>query len=86
VFRQVMIYYRLTANTRYPGQENIGGDSKIPSVLYYNTSGNARAIGAETQRTHVIERAEAEGWMKLELYVLASASTIRIRVIDYVNT
>jgi hypothetical protein len=64
----------------------MGGDSKIPSVLYYNTSGNARAIGAETQRTHVIERAEAEGWMKLELYVLASASTIRIRVIDYVNT
>jgi hypothetical protein len=55
---------------RYPGQENIGGDSKIPSVLYYNTSGNARAIGAETQRTHVIERAEAEGWMKLEFWKL----------------
>jgi hypothetical protein len=48
----------------------MGGDSKIPSVLYYNTSGNARAIGAETQRTHVIERAEAEGWMKLEFWKL----------------
>ncbi|KAG1836542.1 hypothetical protein DFJ58DRAFT_669610 [Suillus subalutaceus] len=51
---------------RYPGQEHVGGDSKIPSLLYYNTSGIACAIGAETQGTHVIESAEEEGWVKLE--------------------
>ncbi|KAG1886692.1 hypothetical protein F4604DRAFT_1723101 [Suillus subluteus] len=53
---------------RYPGQECIGGDSKIPSLLYYNTSGIACAIGAETM--HVIERAEEEGWVKLEWWKL----------------
>ncbi|KAG1810862.1 uncharacterized protein BJ212DRAFT_1376413 [Suillus subaureus] len=54
---------------KYPGQEYIGGDSKIPSLLYYNTSGIACAIGAETQEMNVIERAEEEGWVKLEWYV-----------------
>lgn len=55
---------------RYPGQECVGGDSKVPSSLYYNTSGIACAIGFETQAMHVIERAEEEGWVKLECWKL----------------
>ncbi|KAG1884075.1 hypothetical protein F4604DRAFT_1734752 [Suillus subluteus] len=56
--------------SRYPGQEHAGGGSKIPSLLYYNTSGIACAIGAETQGMDVIERAEEEGWVKLECWKL----------------
>ncbi|KAG2129869.1 uncharacterized protein EDB93DRAFT_1095170 [Suillus bovinus] len=56
--------------TRYPAQEHSGGNSKIPSILYYDSNGIARAIGAEARQEHVIERAEDEGWMKLEWWKL----------------
>jgi hypothetical protein len=29
---------------RYPAQEHVGGDSKIPSVLYYDADGNVAAV------------------------------------------
>jgi hypothetical protein len=54
---------------RYPAQESIGGDSKIPSTLYYDPQGHVRAVGAETLQPHVIEQAEEEGWVKLAWYV-----------------
>lgn len=55
---------------RYPAQEHVGGDSKIPSILYYDLQGDVRAVGAEALQEHVIEQAEDEGWVKLEWWKL----------------
>ena len=55
---------------RFPAQENVGGDSKIPSILYYDQEGAVGAVGAEALHENVIESAEAEGWVKLEWLVL----------------
>ncbi|KAG1746337.1 hypothetical protein EDB19DRAFT_1905800 [Suillus lakei] len=55
---------------RYPAQEHVGGDSKIPSILYYDLQGDVRAIGAEALQEHIIEQAEDEGWVKLEWWKL----------------
>ncbi|KAH9940096.1 uncharacterized protein BXZ73DRAFT_43137 [Epithele typhae] len=33
--------------TRFPGQENAAGDSKIPSILYYKPDGSVACAGAE---------------------------------------
>jgi hypothetical protein len=55
---------------RYPAQEGVGGDSKIPSILYYDLQGNVRAVGAEALQEHVIEQAEDEGWVKLAWWKL----------------
>jgi hypothetical protein len=46
----------------------VGGDSKIPSILYYNRDGELRAIGAEALQESVVEQAEEEGWAKLEWF------------------
>ncbi|KAI6044888.1 hypothetical protein EDC04DRAFT_2640470 [Pisolithus marmoratus] len=52
--------------SKFPGQEHIGGDNKIPSIMYYDREGRVQAVGAETQQPHIIEKAEEEGWMRLE--------------------
>ncbi|KAF9068288.1 hypothetical protein BDP27DRAFT_1421991 [Rhodocollybia butyracea] len=52
---------------RFPAQIP-GGSSKIPSVLYYDAIGVARAIGAETQLPIIIEQAENEQWIKVEWF------------------
>ncbi|KAG2353445.1 hypothetical protein BDR07DRAFT_1367118 [Suillus spraguei] len=54
----------------YPGQERVGGDSKIPSILYYDRQGDVRAVGAEALQQHIIEQAEDEGWVKLAWWKL----------------
>ncbi|KAG2737503.1 hypothetical protein P692DRAFT_20663011, partial [Suillus brevipes Sb2] len=53
---------------RYPAQDHVGGDCKIPSILYYDLQGDVRAVGAEALQEHVIEQAEDEGWVKLAWY------------------
>ncbi|KAG2116940.1 hypothetical protein DEU56DRAFT_895704 [Suillus clintonianus] len=55
---------------RYPAQEHVGGDSKIPSILYYDLQGDVRAVGAEALQENIIEQAENEGWVKLEWWKL----------------
>ncbi|KAG2750703.1 hypothetical protein P692DRAFT_20847281 [Suillus brevipes Sb2] len=55
---------------RYPGQEHVGGGSKIPSILYYDLQGDVRAVGAEALQEHIIEQAEDEGWVKLAWWKL----------------
>ncbi|KAG2122351.1 hypothetical protein DEU56DRAFT_974525 [Suillus clintonianus] len=55
---------------RYPAQEHVGGDSKIPSILYYDLQGDVRAVGAEALQESIIEQAEDEGWVKLEWWKL----------------
>jgi len=44
----------------------VGGDSKIPSILYYSQDGELRAVGAEALQEHIIEEAEDNEWIKLE--------------------
>ncbi|KAH7904860.1 hypothetical protein BJ138DRAFT_1106465 [Hygrophoropsis aurantiaca] len=56
--------------TRFPCQENIGGDSKIPSVIYYDQEGAVRAVGEEALQESTIKKAEDEGWTKLEWWKL----------------
>jgi hypothetical protein len=54
--------------SRFPGQASIGGDSKIPSILYYNKEGNVCAVGAEALQESLLEIAEDEEWIKVEWY------------------
>lgn len=56
--------------TRFPAQEQINGSSKIPTVLYYSTDGQVRAVGAEAMSEGIYEQAEDEGWIKVEWFKL----------------
>ena len=51
---------------RYPAQEHVGGDNKIPSMMYYDRRGTVRAIGTEALQQHIVEQAKEEKWVKLE--------------------
>lgn len=52
---------------RFPGQEHVVGNSKIPSVIFYDKHGSLMAAGAEAESNTVIAQAEDEGWIKAEL-------------------
>lgn len=54
---------------RYPGQEHVTGNTKIPSLLYYDYAGNVVAAGAEAEGGQIADQAEDEGWTKVELCV-----------------
>ncbi|KAK0434130.1 hypothetical protein EV421DRAFT_1356533 [Armillaria borealis] len=56
--------------TRFPAQENAGGDAKIPTILYYDQSGDLKAAGAEALDENVIRSAEDEGWVKYSTFKL----------------
>ncbi|KAI5116259.1 hypothetical protein M0805_008164, partial [Coniferiporia weirii] len=56
--------------TRYPGQEHVTGNTKIPSLLYYDRDGNVRAAGAEAEGAQIDDEAEDNGWSKVELFKL----------------
>lgn len=53
----------------YPGQEHVAGNSKIPSIIYYDKAGVFKAAGAEVESSRVIAQAENEHWQKVELCV-----------------
>ncbi|KAF9047817.1 hypothetical protein BJ165DRAFT_1527080 [Panaeolus papilionaceus] len=50
--------------TQFPAQENVGGDCKIPTLLYYDAKGTVRAAGAEAKDEAIEEMADEEGWIK----------------------
>ncbi|PBK82153.1 hypothetical protein ARMGADRAFT_1019748 [Armillaria gallica] len=50
--------------TRFPSQEHVGSDAKIPTIIYYDQEGKVRAAGAEALKQNIIEQAEDEGWVK----------------------
>ena len=52
---------------RFPGQEHVAGNSKIPSILYYDKHGQLKAAGAEADNAQVQAQAEDDGWTKVEL-------------------
>lgn len=51
---------------RFPAQEHVGGDSKIPTIIYYDKQGRVCAVGAEATREGIEVQAEEEGWTKAE--------------------
>ncbi|PPQ91153.1 hypothetical protein CVT25_003058 [Psilocybe cyanescens] len=53
---------------RYPGQENVGGDLKIPTILWYDQQGVVKAAGAEAIREGIEIQAEEEQWIKSEWF------------------
>lgn len=57
--------------TRFPGQEHVAGNTKIPSVIYYDRHGKMMAAGAEADTSGIQAQAEDEGWIKAELFVYA---------------
>ncbi|KAF8058639.1 hypothetical protein FPV67DRAFT_511804 [Lyophyllum atratum] len=56
--------------TRFPAQEHVGGDSKIPSIIYYDQNGVTQAVGAEALKEGLEDRIEEEGWTKAEWFKL----------------
>ena len=44
----------------------VNGDAKVPSLLYYDKSGNVRAAGAEVLNEDVIVAALTEEWTRAE--------------------
>ena len=50
----------------FPATDHVGGNSKIPSIVYYDLEGVPRAFGGEALQESVIERAEDEEWFKVE--------------------
>ncbi|KAG1739210.1 uncharacterized protein EDB91DRAFT_1053992 [Suillus paluster] len=56
--------------TRFPGQEHVAGNSKIPSIMYYDKHGRVMAAGAEADNASIISQAEDEEWIKTELFKL----------------
>ena len=51
-------------NKSFSDQDN--GDSKIPSIIYYDDGMNAVAIGAACMKDTVIQEAEDQEWTKVE--------------------
>jgi hypothetical protein len=51
----------------------VGGDSKIPTIIYYDQGGKVCAAGAEAMREGLLEMAEDEEWTKAEWYILSSS-------------
>ncbi|KAH9944812.1 hypothetical protein B0H21DRAFT_779339 [Amylocystis lapponica] len=56
--------------TRFPGQEHVAGNSKIPSIMYYDSRGKLMAAGAEAENASIVAQAEDEGWARAELFKL----------------
>ena len=67
---------------RFPGQEHVAGNTKIPSIMYYDRHGRMMAAGAEADGASVLAQAEDEGWMKIELWVLIRKETIHYCLAD----
>ncbi|KAF6752177.1 hypothetical protein DFP72DRAFT_905143 [Ephemerocybe angulata] len=56
--------------TRFPSQEQVGGDSKIPTVIYYDADGKVCSIGAQTLKDGTEADAEDFGWSKARWFKL----------------
>ncbi|KAF9465189.1 hypothetical protein BDZ94DRAFT_1307339 [Collybia nuda] len=61
--------------TRFPAQEQSGGDSKIPTVVIYDQNGAVKAIGAEAAELedNMEGKIEDNGWTKASWFKLKMA-------------
>ena len=55
-------------HSRFPGQQKVGGDSKIPSIVCYDEHGNVVAVGSEADIDTNPELLEVEGLVRAEWY------------------
>ncbi|KIM46840.1 hypothetical protein M413DRAFT_264068 [Hebeloma cylindrosporum] len=62
--------------TRFPAQEHISGASKIPTIIYYDQTGQVRAAGAEAVRHETFEAADDGNWVKAEWFKLHLRSKV----------
>ncbi|KAF8191384.1 hypothetical protein BJ912DRAFT_1098484 [Pholiota molesta] len=61
----------ICAVTRFPGQEAIGGDSKIPTIVIYDKQGQLQAAGAEALDPRFEDNDEdPDHWVKAEWFKL----------------
>jgi hypothetical protein len=51
---------------RFPGGAEVGGDTKVPTVIYYDSNGSPCALGQETQKEGIDVLAEDSNWIKAE--------------------
>jgi len=73
----ISFYCSALTGHRFPALKQVGGDVKVPSLLYYDNSGNVRAAGAEVLTESVIEAALTEGWTKAEwLFIINMVNRI----------
>ncbi|THU76073.1 hypothetical protein K435DRAFT_974584 [Dendrothele bispora CBS 962.96] len=56
--------------TRFPAREHVGGDAKIPSIIYYGQDGSIKAVGAEATQEGILEKAEDEDWVPAKWFKL----------------
>ncbi|KAK1227389.1 hypothetical protein PQX77_009616 [Marasmius sp. AFHP31] len=56
--------------SKFPGQGRVGGDSKIPSIIYYDQEGKICAVGAEATEDSFLEEAEDEHYIRVEWFKL----------------
>ncbi|KAG9312581.1 hypothetical protein JVU11DRAFT_6978 [Chiua virens] len=54
----------------FPAQGLVGGNAKVPSLLYYDDHGNLKAAGAEVLTEANIQTALEEEWTKAEWFAL----------------
>ncbi|KAG9080112.1 hypothetical protein FRC06_007071, partial [Ceratobasidium sp. 370] len=48
--------------TAWPGQESFRGETRIPTLVYYDQNDKAVSFGAEALQPETADRAEDEGW------------------------
>ena len=62
---------------RFPGQQKVAGDSKIPSIVCYDEDGKVVAVGSETDPDTNPELFETPGIVRSEWYSKASFPDFR---------
>jgi hypothetical protein len=50
--------------------EKANPDAKVPTIVYYDSSGKARCFGAETDSPDTMAEVDEEGWIKAEWWKL----------------
>jgi hypothetical protein len=61
----------------YPGLEECGGGTKIPTVIAYDLNGAIAAIGAEVNSTDSQQRS---GWVISEWFVISPSRTASLDI------
>ncbi|KAJ7652890.1 hypothetical protein B0H17DRAFT_1101242 [Mycena rosella] len=56
--------------TRFPGQEHVSGDSKVPTAIWYDRDGMVRAEGAATTTGAYVDKAQDENWVHAKWFKL----------------
>ena len=71
----ISLYRSALTGPRFPAQALVNGDAKVPSLLYYDGTGNVRAAGAEVLTESVLETALTEKWTMVEWLVINDVRT-----------